>query len=228
MRPKAALPDSRRRTEEENMTKAFALAGASIVAMGTASGAVAVRHREARSGPVRQIRALSLEFVGQFQNSPPGVSPPTHVHYGYLSYIRGLSVFRGAAENETTALFTFSADAATPRVIADGPLRIVTRVGRLTIYRDPSTNGNFERPASFSDGTPVLVARFRQQVVTDTVTDMFTTFHQNTIVSTRRFTGVRGNVQLGRVGATFRTFFSGHVTMPGPPSGYFGGYAVSG
>jgi hypothetical protein len=142
--------------------------------------------------------------------------------------VRGLSVFRGAAQNETTALFTFVADAATPRVIANGPLRIVTLVGRLTIYRDPSTDGDFGRPASFRDGTPVLVARFRQQVVTNAVTGSFTTFHQNTIVSTRRFDAGRSRVQLGRVGQTFRTVFSGHLAMPGPPSGFFGGYAVSG
>jgi hypothetical protein len=216
-------------TEEETMTKAFALVGASTVALMASTGAVALpTHSEVGERPVRQIRGLSLELVGQFQNSPPGVTPATHVHYGYLSYIRGLSVFRGAAQDETTALFTFYADAATPRVIPNGPLRIVTRLGRLTIYRDASTNGDFGRPASFRDGTPVLVAQLRQQVVTNTVTGSFTTFHQNTIVSTRRFAAGRGNVQLGRVGQTFRTFFSGHVTMPGPPSGFFGGYAVSG
>jgi hypothetical protein len=210
------------------MTKAFALAGASTVALIASTGAIAPSHSERGEQPVRQIRALSLELVGQFQNSPPGVTPPTHIHYGYLAYIGGLSVFRGAAQNEMTALFTFFADAATPRVIANGPLRVVTRVGRLTIYRDPSTNGDFARPASFRDGTPVLVARLRQQVVSNTVTESFTTFHQNTIVSTRPFAAGRGSVRLARVGATFRTFFSGHVTMPGPPSGFFGGYAVSG
>jgi hypothetical protein len=156
------------------------------------------------------------------------VTPPTHVHYGYLSYIRGLSVFAGSTQNETTALFTFSADAATPRVIANGPLRIVTRVGRLTIYRDPSPDGDFARPATFRDGTPVLVAEFRQQVVTDTVTGSLTTFHQNRIVRTRPFPAGRRSVQLGRVGGTFKTYFNGHVTMPGPPSGYIGGYGVSG
>lgn len=73
-----------------------------------------------------------------------GVTPSTHTHYGCLSYIRRFSVFgSGAAQNETTALFTFYSDAATPRVIPNGPLRV-------------------------------------------------------------------------------------HVTMPGPPSGYFGGYAVGG
>jgi hypothetical protein len=205
------------------MTKAFALVGASAVALVGSTGATALPSDSERAVPsVRQIRALSLELVGQFQNSPAGVTPATHVHYGYVSYSRGLSVFGGAA------LFTFYADAATPRVIPNGPLRVVTRVGRLTIYRDPSTNGDFDRPASFRDGTPVLVARFRQQVVTDTVTDTFTTFHQNTIVSTRPFPAGRRRVQLGRVGQTFRTFFNGHATMPGPPSGHFGGYAVSG
>jgi hypothetical protein len=153
------------------MTRAFALVGTSILALIASTGAVADRSgSELRQAPVRQIRGLSLEFVGQFQNSAPGVMPPTHVHYGYLSYIRGLTVFTGATQNETTALFTFSADAATPRVIANGPLRIVTRLGRFTIYRDPSPDGDFGRPASFRDGTPVLLAQFRQQVVTDTVT----------------------------------------------------------
>jgi hypothetical protein len=210
------------------MTKAFALVGASTVALMASTGAIVPSDSERGERAVRQIRDLSLEFVGQFQNSPPGVTPATHVHYGYLSYIRGLAVFRGAAQDETTALFTFFADAATPRVIPNGPLRMVTRVGRLTIYRDASTNGSFANPASFRDGTPVLVAQFRQQVVNNTVTGSFTTFHQNRIVSTRPFPAGRRSVQLGRVRANFRTFFSGHGNMPGPPSGFFGGYAVSG
>ncbi|MDP9491975.1 MAG: hypothetical protein M3P42_07220 [Actinomycetota bacterium] len=211
------------------MTKAIALLGASTFALLASSWSHGSFERQSRErSPVRELRRLSLEFIGQFQNSAPGVTPPTHIHYGYLSYIRGLSVFRAAAQDEKSALFTFYSEAATPRVIANGPLRIVTRVGRLTIYRDPSTNGDFARPGSFRDGTPVLVARLRQQVVTNTVTGSFTTFHQNTIVSTRPFPVGRRSVRLGRVGATFRTVFSGHVTMPGPPSGYFGGYAVSG
>src|SRR5438034_3402765 len=162
------------------MTKAFALVGASTVALMVSTGAIVATHSQSGERPVRQIRDLSLEFVGQFQNSPPGVTPATHIHYGYLSYIRGLPVFRGTAQNETTALFTFFAEAATPRVIPNGPLRIVTRIGKLTIYRDPSTNGDFAKPESFRDGTRVLVAKFRQEVVNNTVTGSFTTFHQNT------------------------------------------------
>src|SRR5919201_4655032 len=124
------------------MMKALALLGASTVALVGSNGAVAFRtHSELQRRPVRQIRNLSLELVGQFQNSPAGVTPATHTHYGYLSYLRGVVAFKGEPANETTALFTFNADAATVRVIPDGPLRIITRTGRLTIYRDPSTNG---------------------------------------------------------------------------------------
>jgi hypothetical protein len=210
------------------MKKAIALLGAAALALGSSAGALAVWNgSEHGSAQILEIRALSFELVGQFENSPPNVTPPTHVHYGYLSYIRGLSVFRAAEQSEKTALFTFYADAATPRVIPNGPLRIVTRVGTLTMYRDPTTNGDFARPTTFRDGTPVLVARFRQQVVTDTVTGSLTTFHRNTIVSTRPFPAAGHRVRLGRVGQTFQTSFSGHVTMPGPPSGYFGGFAVS-
>jgi hypothetical protein len=211
------------------MTKALGPLVVSALALAVSTGTGAVGSDGNRmSAPVRQIRALSFEFVGQFQNSPPGVTPPTHTHYGYLSYIGGLSAFRGAVENETTALFTFFSDAATPRVIANGPMRIVTRVGLLTIYSDPSPDGDFAKPESFRDGTPVLVARFRQQVVLNTVTGSFVTFHQNRIVSTKPFAAARGTVQLGKVGATFMTFFSGQGAMPSPPSGFFGGYAVSG
>jgi hypothetical protein len=211
------------------MTKAFALLVAATAALVSSAGAVAVRSgSERESAPVRQIRDLSLELVGQFQNSPPGQTPATHIHYGYLSYIRGVSVFSGGPPSETTALFTFFADAATPRVIANGPLRIITRLGKFTIYRDSSTNGDFDKPESFRDGTPVLVAEFRQEVVSDTVTESFTTFQQNTILSTRPFPSGRRTVQLGRAGEPFRSFFSGHITMPGPPSGFFGGYATSG
>jgi hypothetical protein len=211
------------------MTRRLVPLVASALALMTSSGAGALGSDDERgTAPVRQIRVLSLEFVGQFQNSPPGVTPPTHSHYGYLSYVSGLRAFTESAEGDTTALFTFYADAATPRVLANGPLRIITRVGLLTIYRDSSPDGDFTKPESFRDGTPVLVARFRQQVVSDTVTGSLTAFHQNRIVSTKRFPSGRGNVELGQVGGTFRTFFSGHVTMPGPPSGVLGGYAVSG
>lgn len=175
-----------------------------------------------------KVDNLALELVGQFQNSPPGVTPSTHIHYGYVSYMRGLSVFGGPAQDETDALFTFFADAgATTRVIPNGPLRIVTRVGSLTIYRDASANGDFANPNTFRDGTPVLVARFRQHVVLNTVTGSFTTFHQNTITSSTRFSVGNKTLQLGEKGATFKTVLSGHGSSTPTPSGYIAGYTFS-
>ncbi len=141
------------------MTRGFALVAALTVVLMSSTGAIPVRsHHELRTPQVKKIGNLSLEFVGQFQNSPPGVTPATHSHYGYLSYIQGLSVFAHAPQEETTALFTFFAEAATLHVIANGPLRVITRVGTLTIYLDRSTNGSFANPETFRDGTPVLVA----------------------------------------------------------------------
>jgi hypothetical protein len=195
-----------------------------VVLLGSTAAVSASRHAQRD----RQIRQLSFEFVGQFQNSPAGVTPATHTHYGYLSYVGGASAFRASPENETTALFTFYSDAATVRVIPDGPLRIITRVGRLTIYRDTSVDGNFDRPETFRDGTRVLVGQLRQQVVLDTVTGAFTTFHRVRITSTRSFQAGGRRLQLGRAGQTFRIAFSGHSNMPGPPSGFIGGYGDSG
>jgi hypothetical protein len=203
------------------------IAAAVVLAASIAVGR-ATRDDASAATRVRLIRQLSFEFVGQFQNSPPGVTPATHVHYGYLSYVGGASAFKASPENETTALFTFYADATTTRVIANGPLRIVTRVGKLTIHRDASVDGSFERPETFRDGERVLVGTFRQQVVNNTVTGSFTTFHRVRIASARPF-GARGRkLQLGRVGQTFTIAFAGHGNMPGPPSGFFGGYGVSG
>jgi hypothetical protein len=210
------------------MARPYGLVGVLVIVLvASTTATLATRDDALGQTKVRQIQDLSFEFVGQFQNSPPGVTPATHVHYGYLSYIRGASAFRGSPESEATALFTFSADAATLRVIADGPLRIVTRVGRLTIYRDSSANGNFDRPETFQNGTRVLIGQFRQQVVNNTVTGSFTTFHRVRITSTRPFQVGRTKLQLGRVGQEFRIAFNGHGAMPGPPSGYFGGYGVS-
>jgi hypothetical protein len=211
------------------MTRAFGLLGAFTVAVVSSAGGIPARSGDANATTrVTHIKRLSFEFVGQFQNSPAGVTPATHTHYGYLSYIRGVRAFMRAPDSETTALFTFFADATTLRVIPNGPLRIVTRVGRLTIYRDLSGNGSFARPETFADGTRVLVGTFRQQSVLNTVSNAFTTFHQVRITSTRPFAAGGARLQIGRAGQTFRIAFNGQGTMPGPPSGYFGGYGVSG
>ena len=208
------------------IAKRSAFIGAVTALLVASASAVSATRHDARG--VRRVRQLSFEFVGQFQNSPAGVTPATHAHYGYLAYVSGIPAFRGSPQDETTALFTFYADAATLRVVADGPLRIITRTGRVTIYRDASVDGKFGRPESFRDGAVVLVGQFRQQVVNNTITGSFTTFHRVRITSTRPFQAGRSKVQLGRVGQTFRIAFSGQGNMPGPPSGFFGGYGVGG
>lgn len=207
------------------MKKGPALLAAVLAASTLAAVTASTR---AATPTVTTVRTLSFEFAGQFVNSPPSVTPATHEHYGYLSYASGLKAFDGAAEDETTALFTFYASARTLRVISDGPIRIITRVGTLTIYRDPSSNGSFGNSATFRDGAPVLVTRFRQQSVLDTLSSTFTTFHENRITSTKPFSVGAKRVQLGVVGETFTTQLAGHANMPGPPSGYFGGFARSG
>ena len=211
------------------MKKVFVLVAVVLVASTLTTVAAFGREtsRSEQTEKVTKLKDLSLEFVGQLLNSPPGVTPATHAHYGYLSYISGVRAFNGTPENETTALFTFYAEAATVRVIANGPMRVITRVGMVTIYRDPTTNGDFANPETFRDGTRVLVATLRQQSIVDTVSNTFTTFHQNRITSTTPFPARQGKVQVGVVGDRFTSGFTGHLNMPGPPSGYFAGYAVS-
>jgi hypothetical protein len=211
------------------MRKIIALVAAAVLASAVASAAAFGRdaRHSAQAAKVTILQDLWLEPVGQFQNSAPGVTPVTHVHYGYLSYVRGVAAFKAAPHGETTALFTFFADGTTSPVISNGPFREATRVGRLTIYRDPSTNSDFANPDTFRDGTPVLVAQYRQQSITNTLTSAITTFHRDTITLTKPFDTGHGKVQLGKIGKKFDEHYNGQGNMPGPPSGYFVGYAVS-
>jgi hypothetical protein len=177
--------------------------------------------------PERAAR-VSLELVAQAINSPAGVVPATSIQYGYLAYLRGLPIFNSGAQNETTALFTFYTETVTTRVISNGPLRVITREGKITIYRDPSANGNFSSPDSFRDGTPILVAGLRQQGIVDTLTGAFTLMSLNTIISSSPFATDSGEMQLGNPGAKFRAVFNGHLnSQPTPPTGYLAGYTFS-
>src|SRR5712671_3348504 len=105
-----------------------------------------------------------LEFVGQFNNTPT-----TSQQFGYISRIESLdNAFNGASQSEATAQFTFVTNATTDRVIANGPLRIVNRTGTTTIYLNTPPS-DFSNPASFSQGTPIQVSTYRQQVVLNTL-----------------------------------------------------------
>jgi hypothetical protein len=152
------------------------------------------------------------------------VSPATSIQYGYLSDLGGLPIFKAEPQNESTALLTFYTDTTTRRVIDNGPMRVINRDGTLTIYSDPTASASFANPDSFRDGTPVLVARLRQQVIVDTTTGGFTAQNLNTIISTSPFQGPSGTLQLGKAGDRFRTIISGHLNAPGPPSAYIAGY----
>jgi len=163
-----------------------------------------------------------LEFVGQFNNTPT-----TSQQFGYVSRIEGLNdTFNGTPQNESTALFTFVTNATTDRVIANGPLRIVNRTGSTTIYLNTPPS-DFSNPASFSQGTPIQVSTYRQQVVLNTLTNAFVTTHMNTVTETHVFWLNGVSYRLGHVSETFRTSYSGQGNTPGAvPSGWFGGNAV--
>jgi|tagenome__1003787_1003787.scaffolds.fasta_scaffold20778321_1 hypothetical protein len=201
--------------------------GAAFAVMLAASTTVALAQgttRSVGSHDATKVRDVSFELVGQVQSSAPGVSPATSIQYGYLSDLGGLPIFKTQPQNESTALFTFYTDTTTSRVIDNGPIRVINREGTMTIYSDPTTNGSFANPDSFRDGTPVLVARLRQQVIVDTATGGFTAQNLNTIISTSPFQGPNGTLQLGKTGDRFRTIITGHLNAPGPPSAYIAGY----
>jgi hypothetical protein len=204
--------------------------GAAFGVVLAASTTVALAHgttRSAGSHDVAKARDRSMELVGQVQNSAPGVSPATSIQYGYLSRLGGLPIFKAEPQNESTALFTFYTDTTTSRVIDNGPIRIINREGTMTIYSDPTASGSFANPDSFRDGTPILVAELRQQVIVDTTTGGFTAQNLNTIISTSPFQGPSGTLQLGEAGDRFRTIISGHLNAPAPPSAHMAGYTNS-
>ena len=100
------------------------------------------------------------EMIGEFNNSGPASQ-----QYGYLSSVTGLdNVFSGTPKDETTALFTFVTNATTFQVVNHGPFRIVDRTGTTTIYLNNGPS-DFSNPASFSQGTPIQVSSYRQQVI---------------------------------------------------------------
>jgi hypothetical protein len=173
-------------------------------------------------GPAKADR-VDLELIGQVINSAPGVTPPTSKQYGYVSQLDDVAGW----SSESAAPLTFFTDTTTSRVVNNGPLRIVSRTGRLTIYSDPSLNGDFADPDSFRDGTAVLTATVRQQVILNTLTGAFTAHNVNVITSRSPFALGRDQVVLGRVGQRFHTVISGQQATATPPSAYMAGYTFS-
>src|SRR5437867_9383480 len=106
------------------MKKVMALVAVVVLAAAVAS-VTALGRDASRSGTRAKVTIVSdlwFELVGQFQNSAPGVTPVTHIHYGYLSGVQGVSAFL-APQDLSTAKFTFFADGTTSPAMIDGPLR---------------------------------------------------------------------------------------------------------
>jgi hypothetical protein len=179
------------------------------------------------TGKSTKVDEVALELVGQVTNSAPGVTPATSIQYGYIAHLRGLAVFKAEPQNESTALFTFYIAAAPTRVVNHGRLRVISRTGTMTIYSDPSANGSFANPDTFRNGTPILVAGVRQQVIVDTSTGAFSALMVSTRMSTTRFSVGNRKLRLGNKGTTFMMVLSGHASATPTPSGYFAGYTFS-
>jgi hypothetical protein len=194
------------------------LVAVSVALIAATGGLTAAAHEQ---GPAKVD--VDLELIGQVINSAPGVTPATSAQYGYVSQLDDVAGW----PNESAAVLTFYTDTTTNRVVNNGPLRIVSRTGRLTIYHDPSANGNFANPESFRDGTPVLTAVVRQQVILNTLTGAFTAHNVNTITSRSPFELGNDRVLLGRFGGQFQTVISGQLATAAPPSAYMSGYTSS-
>jgi hypothetical protein len=169
--------------------------------------------------PISEEQVL-YEMIGEFNNS--GLSSQ---QFGYFADITGLgNVFSSTStKNETTALFTFVTNATTFQVVNNGPFRIVDRTGTTTIYLNNGPS-DFSNPATFSQGTPIQVSSYRQQVILNTLTNTFVTVHTNTITDVETFTLNGFAYRLGQLGKSFRTNLSGRANTPGAvPSGWFAG-----
>jgi hypothetical protein len=167
-----------------------------------------------------------FELVGQasLPSAPPALAQS---QYGYLTYVNGVeSIFNPGPQNETTALFTFYNDTVAERVINNGPIRIINRVGTSTIYLDTTPDGDFNNPDSFRDGLPVQTSVLRLQFILNTVTGTFTATLVNTVTSSGYFQFGNQNFLLGKFGQKFRTTYHGQVNQPGPPAAHLAGFAV--
>lgn len=182
-----------------------------LITAGVASAQVTI--------PITEEQVV-YEMIGEFNNSGSASQ-----QFGYFADITGLdNVFSSTStKNESTALFTFVTNATTIQVVNNGPFRIVDRTGTTTIYLN-SGPSDFTNPATFSQGTPIQVSDYRQQVIINTLTNTFVTVHTNTITDVETFTLNGVAYRLGQLGKSFRTNYSGQINTPGAiPSGWFAG-----
>ena len=172
--------------------------------------------------PITEQQVI-YELIGEFNNSGSASQ-----QYGYLSSVTGMNnaFSSSTTKNETTALFTFVTNATTFQVVKHGPFRIVDRTGTTTIYLNNGPS-DFTNPGTFSQGIPIQVSNYRQQVILNTLANTFVTVHTNTITSVETFTLDGVAYRLGQVDKSFRTNYSGQANAPGAlPSGWFAGTSI--
>lgn len=182
-----------------------------LISAGAASAQITI--------PITEEQVL-YETIGEFNNSGSASQ-----QFGYFADITGLnSLFSSTStKNETTALFTFVTNATTVQVVNNGPFRIVDRTGTTTIYLNNGPS-DFTNAATFSQGTPIQVSDYRQQVIINTLTNTFVTVHTNTVTYVETFTLNGVAYRLGQMGKSFRTNYSGQINASGAiPSGWFAG-----
>ena len=133
---------------------------AGVIAEGTSAAPPSARRLD-QIGDARALRN-ALEFVGRINQSGPMFEA-----FGYLTHISGLpaaSLFsHPAPRDETTARFTFYARTRLISRAVVANIFNVTSGGRARFYLDRSPDGDFDRPASFRDGTRIAAGRIRFQ-----------------------------------------------------------------
>jgi hypothetical protein len=189
---------------------------------------------------VKEIRLAEnqelFELVGQVKNAPPAGPglPATSVQYGYLSSVKGLekvfSTDDPTQQNEKTARFTFYNESVTQRVIRNGNLLIINRVGTSTIYFNDNPNGDLTtpNPDSFRSGKPILTTSWRHQVVFEPapLSGHFFVHFENIVTSSESFAMDGQEFRIGKAGDQFRTNLVGDPDSAGKVNGKFAGYAV--
>jgi len=225
-------------------SRGIAFVGCVAAALLMAGMPVRVSAQESRQSSTEGGNELIYEFVGQVQNfapAGPGL-PATSIQYGYISHVEGLSdsqiYLPGVPQNEASALLTFYNDSVTEKVTTHGSLRIVIREGTTTVYLNSAPSGDFTtpKPDSFRQGTPVLVTRWRHQVILDGVaspdptaparSNLFFVTWWHTVTAAKRFVLGNDTVKLARVGQALRQHLVGGVDFTGSTNGKFAGYVV--
>jgi hypothetical protein len=169
---------------------------------------------------------ISAELIGQVFNASPQMS----AQYGYISYLKGLPTSAITAPSrplsETTALLTFYSHTLVERVINNGPIRVIDRTGEVTFYFTSTPHGDFARPDTLRDGTGVMAAALRHQVLLNTQTGVFTAHFDCTIARSEPFTIAGAAYNLGAPGQRFEFNISGQANQQGLPSAFMAGYVT--